>query len=139
LRIKRSFKTKRLTNYPLDPVSPHRPFELSVNTDSDPVITKIIGTENQRKTFAVTTFPLSVHRIKLPSLTKQGCFREFKPRQLQLSGKTLTAFSATGIENCTTGTGGHSGTKPMGTFTLNITRLKSTFTHHLLLVRCSAV
>jgi len=139
LRIKGPFKAKGLANNPLDPVSLHRPFELSVDTDSDPVVSQFIGTENQREAFSMPALSLPIHRIKLPTLTNQGCFREFKPRQRQLSGKTLTTFGTTGIENCTTCTGGHSGTKSMGTLPFNITGLKSTFTHHLLLVRDNAV
>ena len=76
------------------------------------------------------TRSLPVYLIKLPALTKQGCFREFKPRQRQLSGKTLTPFGATGIQNCTAGTGRHPGTKSMVTATFDITGLKSTFTHY---------
>jgi hypothetical protein len=38
-----------------------------------------------------------IDSIKLPPLTKQGCFREFEPRQRYLSGETLTTFGTTGI------------------------------------------
>jgi hypothetical protein len=106
-----------------------------MDTDSNPIISQFIGTENQREPFAMPTRSLPVYLIKLPALTKQGCFREFKSRQRYLSGETLTPFSTTSIQNCTTGTSRHPGTKSMGTFTLDITGLKSTFTHYLLLVR----
>jgi hypothetical protein len=106
-----------------------------MDADSNPIIPMLIGTKDQGKALRMPTCPFPVHRIKLPSLTKQGSFREFEPRQGQLGGETLTAFGTAGIQNCTTGTGGHPRTKSMATFTFDITGLKGTLTHHLLLVR----
>ena len=106
-----------------------------MDTDSNSVISQFIGTENQSEPFAMPTRSLPVYLIKLPALTKQGCFREFKPRQRYLSGETLTPFGTTGIQDCTTSTGRHPGTKSMGTLTFDITGLKGTFTHCLLLIR----
>jgi len=96
-RIKRSFQTKRFANNSLDSVTFGRPFELSVDTDSYSVISQIIGTENQTKALTASPFSFSINPVKLPALTKQSCFREFKPRQRYLSGETLTTFSTTGI------------------------------------------
>ncbi len=80
-RIKRPLQTKRFTNNPLNPVSSDSPFELSVDTDSDAVIAQFVGDKNQGKPLTTKSFSLPVDLIKLPSLAKQGCFREFILRQ----------------------------------------------------------
>jgi len=68
--IKRPLQPKRFANNSLNPVSPHSPFKLSVDTDPDPVIAKVIGYKNQGKTLTTKPFSLPVDFIKLPSLTK---------------------------------------------------------------------
>lgn len=76
-----------------------------MDTDPDSIVAKVVGTEDQRTALRMPASPFPVYLIKLPSLPKQGSFREFKPRQGQLGGKTLTALGTTGIQDCTTGTG----------------------------------
>lgn len=101
-----------------------------MDTDSNSIVSQFIGTKNQGETFAMPTRPLPVYFVKLPSLTKKGSFGKFTLRQRYLSGKTLASFCTAGIQDCTTGTSGHPGTESVGTFTFDVTWLKSTFTHY---------
>ena len=122
-------QTKRFADNPFNSVSFHSPFQFAVNTDSNSIKSQFVGTKYQREPFTMPTRSLPVYLVKLPALTKKGCFREFTLRQCILSRETLTSFCTTGIQNCTTGTGRHPRTESMGTFAFNIAGLKGTFTH----------
>ncbi len=76
--IECSLQTKRLANNPLDSVSSDCPFNFSVDTDTDAIVSKLIGTVDQGVAFRSTPPSLPVHFLKLPSLPQQGRFREFK-------------------------------------------------------------
>lgn len=67
--VKGSLQTKRLTNNPLYPVAFNCPFQLSMNTDSNSIVSQFIGTENQTEPFTVSPCSPLINPVKLPALT----------------------------------------------------------------------
>jgi hypothetical protein len=123
-------QTKRLPNDALDPISFYRAAESAVNAYPEPAPSGGGRPADQGKPRATQALSLSVYRFKLPALAEQGAFCQSLTGQL--SGRQPSAaLSPAGADHRPASPGTHSLPEAMGPFTLNKTRLKSTFAHFL--------
>lgn len=139
-----SVKSKEFPDNSLHTVSKNRLFH-TMDTYTKPVKALIIFYKNQAKMSSPQPFSLSIYDTVLFRLSEEGSFRQRKahggipgstlqlatPQEWSLvgSGKTLTSFGTTGVNDGTASLGSHSQTKSMGTGPLQIRWLKSTLTH----------
>ncbi len=101
-----------------------------MNANPNPAITKVIRATNQNEARPIDSFSLFVNLLILPAFTDLQVFWKRKIPQ-KSNGKLPAATGSACVQNGTTGTSLHAGSKAMGTFTFYIGRLKGALTHFI--------
>ena len=124
----RAVEAEGFADQALDPVSPDRIPDLARYTDTQAAVLLIAAQADQGKPLAVQPSAPAVNPVKLRGFPEQAGLRE--PELFHSSGREpFTPLGTPALDNGLTGPGPHAAAKAVGTFTLEITGLKSSLTH----------
>ncbi len=125
-------QTKCFPDNTFNAIPVHGISRFSVYTYAESTVGLIALEVNKGKSVSAHPAAELVDLIKLPGFPEKTGFREPVLLHPKLSGQPLTPLGTPALDYCLAGTGPHTGPKSVGTFTLEVTGLKSSLTHDII-------